>query len=190
MKKLIQRSGFAFLFFLGLGVISTQAQFQVGLGGNYFLPTAEGSRFSDGYPGGGLTLRYFISPQLAVGINGRFLTKKLADVGGFSGFEVKAQSIAPGLQAEFFLTKSAIKPYVGIEGNYFMTKTNGSYQGEEYNYTDNSFGVAPKLGTQFMFSPTFGLDVNAGYHFLLKDKDSEPEQAIMLGAGLVFKFGE
>lgn len=190
MKKLIQRSGFAFLFFLGLGLTSAQAQFQIGLGGNYFIPTAEGSKFSDGYPGGGLTLRYFISSQFAVGVNGRFLTKTLADAGGFSGFDVKAQSIVPGLQAEFFLTNSAIKPYIGIEGNYFMTKTTGNYQGQEFNSTDNSFGVAPKLGAQFMFSPTIGLDVNAGYHFLLKDKDSEPEQAIMLGAGVVFKFGE
>ena len=185
MKKLVQRSGFACLFFLGLGLTSAQAQFQVGLGGNYLIPTIEGSKFSDGYPGGGLALRYFISPQLAIGVNGRYLTRTFSDTG--LGYDAKGEFIVPGAQAEFFLTKSGVKPYVGVEANYFLVRATIKVAGQSESDSEGYFGAAPKVGVQFMFSPNIGLDVNAGYHVIFSE--GETAKNILIGAGLVFGFG-
>jgi hypothetical protein len=64
----------SFILVIGTLLFSNQAQaqFQANLNGNFLAPTESGTSFSDGLWGGGATLRYFVRPDLAVGINGRY----------------------------------------------------------------------------------------------------------------------
>lgn len=103
--------------------IQVKAQFQVNVNGNYLAPTESGSSFSDGLWGGGVTLRYFVSTKLAVGLNGRYFMKSNSANfdPGISGGLVKASLnilMVTG-QAEYFFSESALRPYVGVEAGLY-----------------------------------------------------------------------
>lgn len=176
-----------------------QAQFQANVTGNYLAPTKSGSSFSDGLWGGGLTLRYFLSPNLAVGLNGRyFTTNKSASIdfnpGAGVGGSVKASAnllMVTG-QAEYFFSQSALRPYVGVEAGLYRAaatvEITDGYQALKSSDSASNFGVAPKVGLQYALSPAFGVNADAGYHVIFSD--GETGKLLLLGAGVYFRFGQ
>ncbi|UHG89796.1 outer membrane beta-barrel protein [Spirosoma oryzicola] len=176
-----------------------QAQFQANLMGNYLALTESGSSFSDGLWGGGATLRYFIKPNLAVGLNGRYFTTSNSanfaiDPGAGVNGSVKASGnilMVTG-QAEYFFSTSALRPYVGLEAGLYRAAatfeiTNG-YQTFKASNSANNFGTAPKVGLQYALSPSLGLNADAGYHLIFGD--GETGKWLLLGAGVYFTFGQ
>ncbi|GAB4044936.1 OmpW family outer membrane protein [Spirosoma jeollabukense] len=173
-----------------------QAQFQVNVNGNYLAPTESGSSFSDGLWGGGVTLRYFVSPKLAVGLNGRYFTKtnSASFDPGTGGGLVKASLnilMVTG-QAEYFFSESALRPYVGVEAGLYRAgaslEISSGAQGLKSSDSDSNFGVAPKVGLQYAISPAFGLNADAGYHLIFGDGSTG--KWLLLGAGVYFRFGQ
>ena len=173
-----------------------QAQFQMNVNGNYLVPTESGSSFSDGLWGGGLTLRYFVSPKLAVGLNGRYFTKSnsVNFDPGIGGGLIKASLnilMVTG-QAEYFFTESALRPYVGVEAGLYRAGstveiTSGA-QTLKSSDSDSNFGVAPKVGLQYAISPAFGVNADAGYHLIFGNGGTG--KWLLLGAGVYFRFGQ
>lgn len=191
------------LLLVGSLLVSSQAQaqFQVNVNGNFLGSTESGSSFSDGLWGGGATLRYFVNPKLAIGLNGRYFTKSNSAsfpfdpaTGGNGSGSVKASAnilMVTG-QAEYFFSESALRPYVGIEAGLYRAAatleiTSGS-QTTKASDSDSKFGVAPKIGLQYAISPAFGVNADAGYHIIFTEGDTG--KMILLGAGVYFAFGQ
>jgi outer membrane protein W len=174
-----------------------QAQFQVNLNGNYLVPTESGASFSDGLWGGGVTLRYFVNPNLAIGVNGRYFTKSNSasfDPGGGFGASLKASInllMVTG-QAEYFFSESALRPYVGLEAGLYRAAANveitGGGQTVKSSDSDSQFGLAPKVGLQYAISPALGVNADAGYHIVFGNGDTG--KSLLLGAGVYFVLGQ
>ncbi|GAB3790686.1 hypothetical protein GCM10028818_61150 [Spirosoma horti] len=176
-----------------------KAQFQANVTGNYLAPTESGSSFSDGVWGGGVTLRYFLSPNLAVGVNGRYFTTKNSasfDLGPGPGVVGSAKASANLLmvtgQAEYFFSTSALRPYVGVEAGLYRAaaraEISNGYQTLKFSDSNSNFGVAPKVGLQYAISPAFGVNADAGYHIVFSD--GETGKSLLLGAGVYFMFSQ
>lgn len=174
-----------------------KAQFQVNVNGNYLAPTESGSSFSDGLWGGGVTLRYFVSPKLAVGLNGRYFTTNNSvnfdpGIGGSGSFKASGNIIMVTGQAEYFFSESALRPYVGLEAGLYRAAATVeiSSGAQTYKASDSAsdFGVAPKVGLQYAISPAFGLNADAGYHLIFSDGSTG--KSLLLGAGIFFLFGQ
>ena len=166
-----------------------KAQVQLNLTGNHFSPIESGSKFSDGFWGGGATLRYFISPKFAVGLNGRYFTRSESTAFNGGTASVKAAVVIVTGQAEYFFTESALRPYVGLESGLYHSSLSVDVPGLiSDSESFNDFGVAPKVGLQYLISPGFGLNVDAGYHLIFSD--GETSKSLLLGAGVFFTFGQ
>ncbi len=174
-----------------------QAQFQINLTGNYLGSTEKGSSFSDGLWGGGATFRYFVNPNVAVGLNGRYFTKnESASFNGGTGISGSVKASADLIlvtgQAEYFFSESALRPYVVLEAGLYRTTakveiTNG-YQSINSSNSANNFGLAPKVGLQYAITSQFGVNVDAAYHIIFADGDTG--KVLLLGAGVFFTFGQ
>ncbi len=176
-----------------------QAQFQANVNANYLAPAESGSSFSDGLWGGGVTLRYFLNPNVAVGLNGRYFTTNSSasidfDPGAGVGGSVKASVnllMVTG-QAEYFFSASALRPYVGVEAGLYRSdatvEINDGNQTFKLADSGSYFGVAPKVGLQYAVSPAFGINADAGYHIVFSD--GEAGKSLLLGAGVYFMFGQ
>ncbi|AUD01325.1 outer membrane beta-barrel protein [Spirosoma pollinicola] len=178
---------------------NAQAQFQANVNGNFLAATEKGSSFSDGLWGGGVTVRYFVNPNLAIGLNGRYFTKSnsasfVFDPGSGTNGSVKASGnllMVTG-QAEYFFSESALRPYVGLEAGLYRAAatveiTNG-IQTLKSADNDSKFGVAPKVGLQYAVAPSFGINADAGYHIVFTEGDTG--KMLLLGAGVYFVFGQ
>ena len=143
MKNLLKLSTTLALFMCILFLPKkAQAQFQVNLMGSHLSSAESGSSFNSGLWGGGATLRYFISPQLAVGVNGRYFTR---DVGVETGLYQST--------FEVHLTNSATMSDLG-------------------KYVGNNFGVGPKVGLQYGIGPSFGVSIDASYNFIFDNSNT------------------
>ncbi|MFD2572630.1 OmpW family outer membrane protein [Spirosoma soli] len=178
-----------------------KAQFQVNVTGNYLGPAESGSSFSDGPWGGGVTLRYFVSPNLAVGLNGRYFSSNGsanfdfgsgAGIGASGSVKASANLLAVTGQAEYFFSESALRPYVGIEAGLYRAagtvEISDGFNTIKASESANNFGVAPKVGLQYAISPAFGVNADAGYHIVFSDGDTS--KFLLLGAGVYFTFGQ
>ncbi|MCY7352322.1 MAG: porin family protein [Cytophagaceae bacterium] len=162
----------------GIFTTEAQAQLQLGIGANYVNSVGNDNSLSqDGALGGGVMLRYFIAPQVALTLNGRYLTE------GDSGYRINNLIATAG--ADFFLSEGNTRPYLGAEaGVYhtFFTRTLAKAP------SVTNFGVAPKAGILFMLNSKIGLDFNLGYHLIFYDGFTGKN--LLLGAGLVFDVGQ
>ncbi|NEU69545.1 porin family protein [Spirosoma agri] len=169
------------------------------MNGNYAASTSAGSSFSDGQWGGGATLRYYVKPNLAIGLNGRYFMKDYASSVNVyptpgSAISIKASTnllMVTG-QAEYFFSESALRPYVGVEAGLYRTaatlEISNGYNSEKASDNASNFGVAPKVGLQYALSPAIGINVDAGYHIVFDD--GETGKLLLLGAGVFFTFGQ
>lgn len=186
MKNNLKWVTLALFVLIGLTGTKANAQLQLGLSANHYSFLEEGVKFSDGFWGGGITARYFVSPKFAVGLNGRYFTRSESS----QGLSVSINVIPVTGQAEFFFTEGKVRPYVGAEAGVHVAIAKISVLGESESDSDSNLAVAPKAGIQFMFTDKIGLDLNAGYHLVFpKDSGGETAKALILGAGVVFNFG-
>ncbi|MCK8494968.1 porin family protein [Spirosoma sp. RP8] len=176
-----------------------QAQFQANLTGNYLASTESGASFSDGQWGGGATLRYFVKPNFAIGLNGRYFTSNSSAIipfdpqsGAISSIKASANLLMVTGQAEYFFSQSALRPYAGLEAGLYRSATkveiSDGYNTFKASDSANKFGIAPKVGLQYALSPVVGINVDAGYHIVFDD--GETGKAFLLGAGVYFTFGK
>lgn len=182
----MKRISIVFALGLLLATFTANAQIQVGLGANYSTSVEKGSQLSDGIWGGSATVRYFLSPKVAVGLNARYFTKSESEAG--IG-KISASSLIATPQIEYFFSEGSLRPYVGLEaGIYHDTfKYDISGYGSD-SQSQTNFGGAPKLGLQYMFTPAIGIDVNAGYHYIFYKGGGDG--GLLLGAGVVFNLGQ
>lgn len=163
------------------------AQIQVGVTGNYSGSVGRYASFADGFWGGGLTARYFLKPQLAVGLNTRYFTHGESFSTSFAQINTRSAELRLTGEVDYFLTKAKLRPYVGIEtGLYrstFRLDTNVPAV-ETTTFSNTNFGFAPKIGLQYAITPTIALNTDVGYHIVIYRNTTS--RSLLLNAGIFF----
>lgn len=171
---------------------SLQAQFQLNLTGNYLIPIQSGGSFDNGQWGPEVTLRYFTSPHLAIGLNARYSTKSSSTEFPSQSLSArdKFTSISITGRVDYFFTQSALQPYVGLEAGLYKTRFKNEITGATaytVAFNDHYFLIGPKLGLQYRIIPSLGIDLAASYQ-LVPDRGSI-DKTLLLGGGVFFNFG-
>lgn len=189
-----------FLFITIVGTIlipfQSRAQFQVNVMGIRYIATPKAISVSDGAWGAGASLRYFVSPRIAVGLNARYYANRymysysLGLGPSFSTTQI-SNLVATGQVDYFFPTKSALQPYAGLEAGMINARYNAEYGvGYTTNRTSSTksyFLAGPKAGLQCAITPTVGISLDASYQFII-DRGYIGE-AVFINAGGFLKFG-
>ncbi len=176
--------------FFTLVSTSSYAQFQVNASGIRAVPIQQGATFDDGTWGGGVTVRYFTSPHVAVGLSARYFTQRNSF--GSGSLQSRSRSLITTGQVEYFFSTTRLRPYAGLEAGLYSSYFTLNY----YDYNSNSpislsgashnFGVSPKVGLQYAISQSVGVNAELGYHYVFDGNDSH---IATLSAGAFVKFG-
>lgn len=172
--------------------LQSRAQFQVTVTGGRLFPTDKGTSIDDGVWGPGATFRYFVSPNLAVGLNTRYFTRSNSYQYANVSATQRGSALAGTGQVEyFFTTKSALQPYLGAEIGVYHSwyKTEYSVSGVQSSSrsNDSNLLLGPKAGLQYAVTPTVGLSLDASYQFVI-DR-GYTAHALFINAGGFIKFG-
>lgn len=123
--------------------------------------------------GGAVTLRYFLTPNLAMGVNGRYFTSNNSasfdidpGIGGSGSIKASSNLLWVTGQAEYFFSESALRPYVGLEAGLYRAagtvEISDGYQTLKLSDSASNFGLAPKVGLQYALSPALGINADVG----------------------------
>jgi outer membrane protein W len=180
------------LIFSALTTAKLFAQFQITATGNYLGYVEQYASFTDGMWGGGITVQYYVKPRFAVGLTTRYFTDSRSFGTGSYSTEYQTKALLVSGQIDYFLTQTRLQPYIGVEAGLYKTRETYSVNGSPRKVSspfarDTYFGYAPKAGLQYALTPTFGLKVDAGYHFLIDG--NRTDKFLLLSGGAFFKFG-
>lgn len=194
------------LLALGLGILAqapASAQASLDLTAGYGVPTEGGS---GGIWGGGLGLKFFVSPKVAIGARVRAYTETIRENGSsLSGLDGKLKSTSLPIMGtiEYHATTTKLHPYIGLEAGAIRTVLNSniSFNGQNvYDDTsvESNVGVAPKLGLGFDIAPGLSLMAEALYNVSFgKNQAGNTEynlesssRFLTVHAGLSFNFGD
>jgi len=140
MKKLVGLPALFALCLLLSGEVS--AQKSLTLVGSYGSTNQRDD--SKGSYGFGAQYRYFVRPNIAVGVSARYITENIDRELALKTIRGKATNIPVNLMAEYYFGTRGIKPYAGLEAGLNIQKIQG------YNIiVDKSTikpGISPKVG--------------------------------------------
>ncbi len=178
MKKVI----LAFAAIVALSFSEASAQIQIGgsVGINKLLGDG-GEGWKMGL-GGGLDGKYFINPNLALGLNISYL---MHTAEASSDFQLNLTPVL--LTGNYFFAEGGFRPYAGLGLGMYMIKTKISFFGISAESSDSKIGFAPNAGFQYMFNDNLGLDVNLKYHYIMTE--GEATTAFGANVGLVYNIG-
>ncbi len=171
---------------------SSYAQFQLTTSGSRLTFTNTANSLDQGRWGAGATARYFIKPRLAVGLNTRYYVDRSVSTYGMITSRSKISLAVITGQGEYFLTTSALQPYVGLEAGLYRVHFNLDYIGQPnsnaISTTSALFSIGPKAGLHYTITPRFGLNLDASYQILLNRNFTSSVLFTSLGAFV--KFGK
>lgn len=186
------------LLILGLGT-ATRAQLSFDASVGYILPTEQGS---EGAWGGGIGAKYYIQPQMAVGVRVRTFIQNVRQEG--NGLDGHLTAVTIPIMGTFVyqFTNRDLHPYVGLEAGMIRTALTAdlSYNGKKiYDdvSTNNTFGLAPKVGVGYDLTQGLTMTAEAMYNVGLGknqagDTQYDIDQAsrfLTAHVGISFTFG-
>jgi hypothetical protein len=128
------------------------------------------SHISKGIYGGGVQYRYFIKPNVAVGISGKYLMEEFNRELSSKTIRGKAVNIPVNLMAEYYFKTQGIRPYAGIEAGLNILKIEG------YNIVIDQTvirpGVAPKVGIVLPLGKRLSFIAEASYQMVIGSANS------------------
>lgn len=175
------------LICIAFSSVPVQAQWQLNAIGSYVVPGGPVGPTNNKLGGGGVALRYFLNPNVAIGVTAQYLTKGLT----YADIATRNSNRFVAAQAEYFFTRSALQPYMGVEAGLFANRYRTevpSHPLSPFEGRNNWFSVGPKVGLQYMITPSIGLNTEATYK-LIVDRGSSIDQALLLNGGLVLRWG-
>jgi hypothetical protein len=161
-----------FAAFLLATAHSSYAQKIIGLQGGISLPMSK-----------------FVQSDVEMGIgakahSGGFLSRNFLLGAGISYHQFKTKNLSAitnsiigfSTNLQYFFTAKGFRPYVGIDGGYYMYVRTGSLATTNAalssTSTANFLGIAPQAGFLYEFTPKLALNVCAKYNLLFsKDKE-------------------
>jgi len=165
-----------------------QAQLRVGAGLMTGMPMGD---FGDSYSfglGGGVWADYFVSDNIAVGLNIGYL-----NFGGSEEVEDALEystSMLPIMVTGdwHFMPGETFDFYAGLGLGLNLTTTTVEVLGVEGEESETAFQIAvPRVGVHYMFSDAFGLDFNTGFNILTINEESANYVPLNLGVFYVFE---
>jgi hypothetical protein len=138
---------------------------QVNLGANFVFAFPNGNFGDIASPavGGGIEANFFLSKNFVLGIEVQY-----TDFGKNNKaiFDVDIEIIPVIIKAEYYLTESELRPFVGLGLGYYFVNgdINLGNSGNGLNFTIPGFGVSPRFGLIYDFSKNSGLALNMQYN--------------------------
>lgn len=165
MRKLLNPFLSVFLLFLLVGKVIAQPAISVH--GIYGLSNQK--VISSGILGGGVQLRYFLSPSIAVGLSAKYYTEDFSREVANKTIEASSTDIPVNALIEYYFPKKGfLRPYIGVEtGIHYLNIESTKYENSSAN-----FGVSPKVGVQFLFGKGFGAFAEGAYNFIAGSQNS------------------
>jgi|WetSurMetagenome_2_1015567.scaffolds.fasta_scaffold165759_1 opacity protein-like surface antigen len=152
-----------------------KGQFEIGLMGGIAMPmgklaadTEDGANMKMGF-GGGLALDYFVMPELAIGLDGSYVT-----MSNETTSDIKAKTMQYGLHAKYVIpTGGKFVPYLQVGGAMYSQKVEGVVSDLLTVTLDaTKFGFNGGVGVGYKASEMVAVGVNGFYHMAGK---FEPE---------------
>jgi outer membrane protein W len=154
-----------------VGTFSATAQISVGLTGGMGLPMGDmadkakmdlGSGF-----GGGLTGRYFLNDNMAVGLNLSYFSFAVNNIP--SGATASYSNMPITAAFDYYFMDEGIKPYAGIEAGFLYSsiKSTTSILGTAFEATGSKSGllIAPVVGVAYGVNDALDIMINAKYMY-------------------------
>lgn len=179
-----------FIFLLGVLAISSSLFAQkINVGANFLvgLPTGDwndpqviGTAF-----GGAIEANYFITDEIAVGIEVGYLAFSEYDNSLFS-----ATQLPIAVKAEYYFMDDELKPFVGLGFGYYLV----AYYIDGDKFVDvNGMGISPRIGATYEVADGIDLVLNVNYNLLFGQKvDGEGDvidaATTSLGIGIGARF--
>ena len=155
---------------VAMGVSTTSfAQFSIGLQGGVAKPNVEDSKT---IAGGGLNLRVFASPQLAIGVAGKIYADGSKYTFAGQTFETTGRVTPVTGTIDYFFTTGVVRPYIGGDAGVYFSGYDAKYNGNTIleSQKHSNFGAAPRAGFVFAFG-NLGIQVEGIYHFVFGNKN-------------------
>ncbi|MCF0055824.1 outer membrane beta-barrel protein [Dyadobacter sp. CY356] len=200
MKKLLVVLSLTLISFLFSN--KTFAQSTLTLQGTYGATNQ--SYISKGIYGGGVQYRYFVKPNVAIGISGKYLMEELKRELSTKSIRGKATNIPINLLAEYYFKTEGIRPYAGIEAGLNILKIEG--YNIQIDQTVLRPGVAPKVGIVLPMGKRLSFTVEAAYQVVIGSTNSilmdplkpgnpkyevkNSNQAVTVSGGITYIFGK
>jgi hypothetical protein len=166
--------------------------------------TTNQSHISEGIYGGGVQYRYFVKPNVTVGISGKYLMEDLKRELTSKTIRGKAVNIPINLLAEYYFKTQGIRPYAGVEVGLNILKIEG------YNVVIDQMvirpGVAPKVGIVLPLGKRLSFIAEASYQVVIGSANSllmdplrpnnpryevkNSSQAVTINGGITYIFGK
>lgn len=123
-------------------------------------------------PGIGAGLKFFVSPNVAVGASAKYISLKYDKTEAVGQELTNNTSLVPITGTlDLYLTKGAIRPYIGGEAGAYIRSTKVKFNGNEISSSSSTkFGAAPKAGIMFALG-NLGVFAEGTYHFIFGSKD-------------------
>ncbi len=175
MKKLFGLSSLLLLSFFFSGTAS--AQKSLTLLGTYGSTNQRDD--SDGAYGFGAQYRYFVKPNMAIGLSAKYITEDINRELSLKTVRGRATNVPVNLMGEYYFGNKGIKPYVGLEVGLNIQKIEG------FNIiVDKSTirpGVSPKVGVILPMGRRLQLMVEGSYDMVIGSANSVNVDATKIG---------
>jgi outer membrane protein W len=153
--------------------IAASAQFSLGIQGGLAKSNRENSK---AVAGGGVNLRVFASPNLALGVAGKIYADgtDYTLAGQTLSFTGTLTPITGTV--DYYFTEGVIRPFIGGDAGVYLSKYNAKYNGNTISESSkhSNFGAAPRAGLVFAFG-NVGLQVEGIYHFVFGNKNNRAQ---------------
>jgi len=173
---------------------SYSSKFNLGFNGGLFYPTKkeEGEERKYLYFGGGISAEFLPIKNIGIGLSAGYYGFEVKNVG--EGITRTATLIPLNLTNKFYILTKSVKPYIGVDGGYFIFGGKKKFEGTSVSGSESFWGIAPNIGLQFKLSKALALDINGKYnYFFSKTIESiginiKPIDMIGINMGLVVAF--
>lgn len=154
---------------------TAKGQMEIGLMGGMAMPMGklaaeyadDGIKMKLGF-GGGLAFDYFVTPEVAVGLDGSYVTMSNND-----DSSVKANTMQYGLHGKYVIpTGGQFVPYLQVGVAMYNQKIEGKVGSIAASIDANKFGFNGGVGVGYKVNEAVSIGVNGAYHFAGK---FEPE---------------
>lgn len=174
MKKTVNSLVLSAALVLGLA-FTAAAQVGFGLHGSAVSPSLNDDAIeTDTKFGGGAMIKFFIGPNVAIGGAAKYISTGYTRTGGSgvgSGIELVGSMIPVTGTLDLYLTRTALRPYIGVEAGPYFNRSDFFVNGDEVGGTNvTRLGAAPKAGLLFALGGV-GIFAEGQYHFIFGSDD-------------------
>ena len=148
-------------------VFTSNAQITIGLTGGFASPMGDMSdknktNLGSGF-GGGLTGRYFLNDNMAVGVNLSYFSFTVNDVP--SGNSASYSNMPITAAFDYYFMDEGFKPYAGLEAGTINASYKASANGLDISFSKGGLLVAPVVGFAYGINDNIDLMLNAKYMY-------------------------